>query len=159
MSERAGFTLASLPNGGYDGQPPAFPLERYRVNGPDGPDEKAMRSFRKRELALWRQLWKSPQAWAWSMPQYSYLCWDIAMYCRLMVLAGESTATAADRGLIPRYADRIGLSAAGLAALGWQITPDEMAKSMKRLERRTCAVNHRTGDAFLFWDSATTTCA
>ena len=137
-SERAGYTLTSLPNAAYEGKPPRFPLPSYRVydfdvDGSVVKDDPGARSFHRRELELWRQLWKSPQAYAWSMPQYSYMIWDIALYCRSLIIAQDSTAKAADRTLLPRYADRIGLSAAGLAQLGWRIAPDELAQ--KRLER------------------------
>ncbi|MBW3088817.1 hypothetical protein KIH77_08790 [Bifidobacterium sp. 82T24] len=137
-SARAGYTLMSLPNGEYDGPVPGFPLGRYRVmevveKGVVRFSEKETRAFRRRELSMWKAVWRYPQAWAWSMPQYSYMVFDIAMYCRSMTIAESSGSSAADRGLIPRYADRIGLSADGLARLGWRIAPDELAQ--RRMER------------------------
>lgn len=137
-SERAGYTLMSLPNSGYDGKPPRFPLADYRIENitnDDGRvyDEEGSQSFKRRERKLWRELWKTSQACAWSLPQYQYMVYDVAMYCRLMVISETSTAKAADRALIPRYADRIGMSAAGLASLGWKIAPDEFAQ--RRMER------------------------
>ena len=89
---RAGYTLMSLPNGGYDGPVPDFPLGRYRVmevveKGVARYSEKETRAFRRRELAMWKAVWKYPQAWARSIPQYSYMVFDVALYCRSMAIA------------------------------------------------------------------------
>lgn len=130
-SERRGYTLSSLPNGGYAGRPPKFPLPDPVVcveeDGVAVEDKQASAVRKKREQELWRQLWKTPQACAWSLPQYSYLIYEVGLYCRLFATCEDVNAKAADRTLLPRYADRIGLSAAGLAALGWRIVPDEIA--------------------------------
>jgi hypothetical protein len=136
-SERGGYSLSALPNRGFQGKTPKFPLGKYEVfyvdgDGERGYDDKATAQFAKRERTIWRTLWHTPQACAWSLPEYAYLIFDIALYCRQLVICESSDAKAADRGLLPRYADRIGLSASGLAALGWKIVPDEV--SMKRME-------------------------
>ena len=136
-SERSGYSLSSLPNKGFQGKTPKFPLGKYEVfyvdgDGERGYDDKATAQFAKRERTIWKTLWHTPQACAWSLPEYAYLIFDIALYCRQLVICESSDAKAADRGLLPRYADRIGLSASGLAALGWKIVPDEV--SMKRME-------------------------
>lgn len=132
-SERRGYNLRALPATGYSGRVPAFPLDDYRVYLTDAEggqvyDEKLTRRWRTRERKLWRDLWKSPQACAWSMPQFAYMIYDVALYCRQLILCQDSTAKAADRGLLPRYADRIGLSAVGLSGLGWRIASDDAAQ-------------------------------
>lgn len=146
-SERRGYTLSSLPNGGYAGKPPAFPLPDPVIcdtdaDGTPVPNPKASAARKKREATLWKSLWKTPQACAWSLPQYSYLIYEVAMYCRLFATCEDVNAKAADRTLLPRYADRIGLSAAGLAALGWRIVPDEVAaRRMAKAEEEEEAAN------------------
>lgn len=113
-SERRGYTLRSLPNTEYSGKPLKYPL-------PPLQDAEA----NQREETIWKWLWKQPQARAWKMSQYRYMVHDIAMYCRMFVLCESPAAKAADRGILLRLSDRIGLSPAGLAALGWKIEEDE----------------------------------
>jgi hypothetical protein len=129
-SEHRKYRLSALPNGGYHGRVPAFPLAEWKcyklVNGKKRVDSAASKAWRNRETEIWESLWVTPQACAWSLPQYSFLLFDIAMYCRQFVLCESSDASASDRGLLPRYADRIGLSAAGMAALGWKVMADEV---------------------------------
>jgi hypothetical protein len=95
-------------------------------------DKRATNAWEKREKELWEALWRTPQACAWSMAQNAYMLFDIALYTRQLVICESSDAKAADRSLLPRYADRIGMSPAGLITLGWKITPDELAN--KRME-------------------------
>lgn len=143
-SERRGYNLRALPATGYEGRTPSFPLDEYRVYllGEDGEqifDEKATKQWKTRERKLWRNLWKSPQACAWSMPQYAYMIYDVALYCRQLILCQDSMAKAADRGLLPRYADRIGLSAVGLSGLGWRISDDDKQEDKATEEAETRA--------------------
>ena len=105
--------------------PPRYPLADYRIVVGDGEDAAAEKAWKDRERSVWKMLWKTPQACAWSLPENAYLSWDVALYCRQIVLCEQAGATASDRALLPRFADRIGLSAAGLAALGWRIVPDK----------------------------------
>lgn len=135
-SERRHYDLAALPNSGYTGKPPRYPLADYRIVTDDGEDAAAEKAWKERERSVWKMLWKTPQACAWSLPENAYLSWDVALYCRQLVLCEQSGASASDRALLPRFADRIGLSAAGLAALGWRIVPDEVgaARMAKQAE-------------------------
>lgn len=129
-SERRGYKLSALPNHGYAGKPPKYPLQPIVIYDSRGKDREndvaATRQFAALERKTWKWLWSTPQACAWSLPQFSYLLYDIALYCRQLVICETSDATSADRGLLPRFADRIGLSPAGLAALGWKIVADEI---------------------------------
>ena len=71
-SERSiqrGYSLASLPAHGYDGEIPEFPL----------PDAS------RRELDVWREAWRTPQACAWSMPSESWRVPTVALWVRVKV--------------------------------------------------------------------------
>lgn len=80
--------------------------------------------FRERERELWEWLWRTPQACAWSMPTEAWRLVTIAMYCRTLVICESSESTAADKSSLHRFADQIGMTTAGLAAMGWTIVPD-----------------------------------
>lgn len=136
-SERRGLRLTDLPQT-YVGVPPKYPLKKYMLvtssaDGGKETDKVLTRQFATRERQVWKWLWSMPQANAWSLPQYSYLLPEIALYCRQYVICESPAATSADRGLLPRYADRIGLSNDGMARLGWRVRPDQIAE--KRLQR------------------------
>lgn len=130
-SERRNYSLAALPADGYDGPAPDFPLPRrtvYRWEYEEKrrfqvTDSEATESVRERELELWKWLWTTPQACAWSMPSETWRLHTIAMYVRTFVICEGSDATAADKGSLHRFADQIGMTTAGLAEMGWKIAP------------------------------------
>lgn len=129
-SERRGYTLQDLPNTEYRGRAPQYPLPEHRVRKWDNDanrwvtlDEDTER-FRERELELWRWLWRQPQARAWRLPQYGYMRMELAQWARMSVICESPDAKAADRSILLRLADRIGLTPAGLAALGWRIADE-----------------------------------
>lgn len=103
-SDRRGLILTALPPSGYAGQPPAFPLP----------------SASAREVALWAQVWTTPQACAWADEPWR---WPIvAMYVRTFVLAEDTDKpSAALLGQLHRFGDQIGLTPAGLKENGWKI--------------------------------------
>ena len=111
-SERRGYSLTALPAGGYDGPLPEFPL-------PDPTD---------RELEVWEQAWRTPQACAWSMPSETWRTRTVAMWVRLSVRCEEPDAGAALLGQLHRFADQIGMTTAGLAEMGWKVAVDEVSK-------------------------------
>lgn len=103
-SERKGYVLTALPPTGFDGEAPDFPL-------PLASD---------RELAMWAQVWSTPQACAWSLEPWRHHV--IAMYVRTFVLAENAEEpNAALLGQIHRFGDQIGLTPAGLKENGWKI--------------------------------------
>ena len=103
-SERKGYVLTALPPAGFDGEAPDFPL-------PLASD---------RELAMWAQVWTTPQACAWSLEPWRHHI--IAMYVRTFVLAENAEEpNAALLGQIHRFGDQIGLTPAGLKENGWKI--------------------------------------
>lgn len=81
--------------------------------------------WNRREREVWNELWRYPQGFAWSRPQYKYLQHIVALYVRQYVLCESPDAKAADRATLCRYADSIGLTPQGLRLNGWRIVADE----------------------------------
>ena len=127
-SDRRGLSLTALPNEGYRGSVPEFPLpqvHRFNEFYEDGKkrretDGGATAAFRDRELAIWETMWRTPQACAWA--QESWRWETVAEFCRLKaVVELEPDANAALVGQMHRYRDQIGLTPAGLKENGWAI--------------------------------------
>lgn len=135
-SERRGFVLTALPNEGYDGPCPDFPLppavvinEYYEGFGKERTlvrekDEGATEDRRAREAELWEWAWRTPQACAWSLERWRWQ--TVAMWVRTSALCESSDATAADKNSLHRFADQIGLTPAGLKENGWAVAPVEI---------------------------------
>lgn len=111
-SDRRGYSLTALPAEGYRGDVPDFPL----------PDPST------RELEVWAQAWRTPQACAWSMPSEAWRVRTVAMWVRLTVRCEDPDAGAALLGQLHRFADQIGMTTAGLAEMGWKVAVDEVGK-------------------------------
>ena len=109
-SDRRGFKLTALPAGGYDGEVPEFPLP----------------AASKRELEVWEQAWRTPQACAWSMPSESWRTSTVALWVRTKVRCEDPEAPASLLGQLHRFADQIGMTTAGLAEMGWAVARDEV---------------------------------
>lgn len=128
--------LTALPNEGFAGEVPDFPLP------PPGVDFLAGREFE-----IWADAWSTPQAAAWSTQKWRIPI--IAEYVRLKALC-EVSPNAALIAQIHRYRDQIGLTPAGLKENGWAIAADEVAaKAASRAKpagpaprRLRAAVNH-----------------
>ena len=110
-SDRRGYSLTALPAEGYAGEVPDFPL-------PDVTD---------RELEVWKQAWRTPQACAWSMPSESWRVRTVAMWVRTSVRCEDRDAPASILAQVHRLADQIGMTTAGLAEMGWKVAVDEVA--------------------------------
>lgn len=142
-SAERGIVLTALPAEGNKGRAPAFPLpkiNRFRIEMYEGggkakaPDAKASTAFRKRELEVWREVWRTPQACAWA--QESWRWPTIAEFCRLKTIVElEPDANAALVAQLHRFRDQIGLTPAGLKENGWAIARDQLAE--KRGARST----------------------
>lgn len=110
-SERAGYQVTALPNEGYKRRPPGLtnfipkPTARHRAH--------------------WVQLWKTPQACAWSMESWRWP--QIARLCQLLVRAEAPDAPAAIYSEIVKLEAKHGLSDDGMRYLGWSIARDEVA--------------------------------
>lgn len=139
-SERRGYMLTSLPNTECSGRPPAFPLPAHNRTS-DNPVTQARlvledERINAREKELWKWLWRQPQARAWKLPQYRYMRMELALWVRQSVVCESDGAKAADMGILLRMTDRIGLSPAGMAALGWRIESDERSSDSEFTRRR-----------------------
>lgn len=110
-SDARGFSLTALPAEGFQGDVPDFPL-------PDATE---------RELAVWEQAWRTPQACAWSMPSEAWRSSTVALWVRTRVRCEEPDAGAALLGQLHRFSDQIGMTTAGLAEMGWKVAVDETA--------------------------------
>ena len=111
-SERGGYKLTALPAEGYRGPVPEFPL-------PSPSD---------REIEVWEQAWRTPQAAAWAMPSESWRQRTVALWVRTTVRCEEPDAPASLLGQVHRFADQIGMTTAGLAEMGWKVATDEVAE-------------------------------
>ena len=148
-SDRAGFVPTALPAEGYRGPVPEFPLPERTVlvwvDAGDGRyqeiDEAGTEQVARRERELWEWAWRTPQACMWSQPSESWRLMAVAMWVRTFVICEGSTATAADKNSLHRFADEIGLSTAGMRSLGWVVQPDEVGE--KRAEAEAGAENAR----------------
>lgn len=133
-SDRRGLKFNQIPAEGWGGEVPGFPLprmSRYHWEfDEDGKrlevfDEELTEEFRDRELEVWDEAWRTPQAAMWSVQSWRWQI--IAEYCRLVtVVETKPDANAALVGQLHRYRDQIGLSPAGLAGNGWEIVADEV---------------------------------
>jgi hypothetical protein len=110
-SDRRGFKLTALPAEGYRGEAPEFPL-------PDPSD---------RELEVWADAWRTPQACAWSMPSEAWRARTVALWVRTVVRCEAADAPASLLSQLHRFADQIGMTTAGLAEMGWKVAVDELA--------------------------------
>lgn len=111
-SDRRGFSLTALPAEGFDGPVPDFPL-------PDASE---------RELEVWGEAWRTPQACAWSMPSEAWRARTVAMWVRLSVTCESPDVGAAHLGQLHRFADQIGMTTAGLTEMGWRVAVDEVTE-------------------------------
>ncbi len=118
-SDARGYSLTALPSEGYTGPVPEFPLPQAS----------------ERELEVWEQAWRTPQACAWSLPSERWRVSTVAMWVRVKVRCEDPEAGAALYGQLHRFADQIGMTTAGLAEMGWRVAVDEVAA--KAAERST----------------------
>lgn len=117
-SERLKFQLTALPEDGYEGVVPEFPI-------PAGDDFEV----RERELEIWADCWRTPQACAWSMEPWRHRI--IGQYCRLSAiveLAGMPPANMVAQ--LHRFRDQLGLTPAGLKENGWKIASAPVSLSV-----------------------------
>jgi len=105
-SGKKGMAFRSLSSEGYQGDAPELPF-------PDASD---------RELEVWAQLWRTPQAIAWIDEPWRWR--TVAMYVRWSVRS-EGNVPAAFLGQVHRLGDQIGLTPAGLNENGWAVSPFE----------------------------------
>lgn len=121
-SDRRGYVLEVLPASGRKGKAPEFPL-------PDATE---------RELEVWAEAWRSPQALAWERPEHSFRRRTVALWVRLSVRCEDPEVPASLLAQLHRFADQIGMTTAGLAEMGMKIAPDaKVATTSKPSTRKT----------------------
>ncbi len=138
-SDRRGLKFNQIPAAGWSGKAPRFPLPempRYGFEFTESGkrvevyDEEITAEFRKRELAVWAESWRTPQAAMWSLESWRWPI--IAEYCRLKtVVEIRPDANAALVAQLHRFRDQIGLTPAGLRENGWEIVADELEERRK----------------------------
>ncbi|MHA7261908.1 phage terminase small subunit [Arthrobacter sp. TMN-37] len=98
--------LIELPAGGCELKIPSLPK---------------MREWSKEERSLWRNLWKSPQANEWDDSYIAavaaYICHAVAVY------AGTASAWQAQE--MRHLGGQLGLTPAGMLALGWVVRHEQ----------------------------------
>jgi hypothetical protein len=94
-----------LPAGGRQGETPAWPLPKAK---------SAVRG--RRELEVWADLWRTPQAFAWERQEWTR---TVARYVRFLIAceAGEVQLAAEVR----QMEDRLGLNPLAMLRLRWQV--------------------------------------
>jgi hypothetical protein len=76
----------------------------------------------KQERALWRDLWKMPQAVAW---ERDHSAREVAQYVRWKVLGENGNLDAAREAR--QLSDRLGTTSLALLRLRWEVATDEVA--------------------------------
>lgn len=91
----------------------------------DGPDEKVpswpLDKMRKGEQALWRSVWKLPQAYAWHQLRYTRV---VARCCRMVLRAedaGNDGSGVTFQAEVRRLETELGLTPRSMFLLNWRI--------------------------------------
>lgn len=142
-SDARGLKFEVLPVEGYSGPIPAFPLPEVEIVGVDSEGKRMVdfaasdaRNLREREL--WEQVWAYPQAVVWA--RESWRAYSVAQWVRTAVECESIRAKSADKTVLLRLAEQIGLTPAGLALNGWQIGAPEVEAApadVKPVRRQT----------------------
>lgn len=115
-----------LPSEGRKGNAPAWPLAKWRdmekSKPADEQDAAGARKIDDRELVIWRQIWKTPQATQWDRLMWKH---DVAMYVRMMVGGETGNMKAAQEARF--WSDRLGLTPPSMLRNRWKIVTDEVA--------------------------------
>lgn len=128
----------TLPAEGFAGEVPEFPLEAIAVYDVYWEDKRRVKeldpdataALKERELSLWADLWRKPQAVMWDRLGLKY---EVAAYVRAFIRSTSADGNASDRTAALRMAAEIGLSLPGMHSLRWKFATDELAE--KRAEK------------------------
>lgn len=78
-----------------------------------------------RELDLWAELWRKPQAAMWAKLGLEF---EVAAYVRAFLESVEPEASAGLKTAVLRMSAEIGLSLPGMHQLRWKFATDELAE-------------------------------
>lgn len=107
-SDRRGISFTALPSEGFAGNVPVFSLPGASV----------------REEDVWAELWRTPQAAAWSLQSWR---WDqIADLVRMQVRSESEDAPVGIYSQVRAARADLGLTPAGLKENGWAIAADDV---------------------------------
>jgi hypothetical protein len=101
----AGPATLRLPAGGRTGETPPWPLPKGR---------SAIRS--RRELEVWAELWRTPQATAWERLEWTR---TVARYVRYLIACEAGDVKIASE--VRQLEDRLGLNPMAMLRLRWQV--------------------------------------
>lgn len=96
----------TLPAEGRTGRAPRWPLT----------------AASKREQALWRELWRRPQAVMWERLDQRY---EVAMFARNLARAEMPNASVELQKVVRQYLDSLGLSVAGMLRNRWKLAEQD----------------------------------
>lgn len=113
-SERRGIEWTALPAAGRKGRVPVWPL----------PVELS-----EWGRAEWRRLWRLPQAVEWQRLQ---LGTAVGLYVLALERSLDEGASAADRTVVLRMGEELGLSSSGMARHRWVIVDDKQPSEVGR---------------------------
>lgn len=130
-SDRRGHSLRALPREGYKGEVPEL--------------TELLEDATLRHERIWADLWRSPQACAWSQEPW---CWqtvaDLVMWIVRSHAEGAAASTAAN---VRQLRDDCGLTAAGMARNGWKIAEPPTASDAPTASNVTDIKSRLTGGA------------
>jgi hypothetical protein len=118
----------TLPAEGRQGNPPAWPLESPKL----------------REILLWVEEWKRPQAVAW---EALGLVRDVAFFVRESIEAEAPGSSVARRNLVRQRADMLGLTVSGLRTNRWRIAGQQDGPSGARGAEGSQVAPRRVGSS------------
>jgi hypothetical protein len=131
-----------LPSEGRKGNAPAWPLAKWRdlekAKLPEERDEGTARVLDARELVIWRQIWKTPQACQWDKLGWKH---DVALYVRMMVGAEQGNMRAASEAR--QWSDRLGLTQMAMLRNRWRIAADELGEKRTAVKQEAKRASSR----------------
>lgn len=133
---RTSAATIQLPAKGRRGRAPRFPLvpPGTTIDGQRLLDEVA----EARELEVWAELWKTPQAHAWEQLGWNH---NVALYVRCLVAAEFGNSRILPE--VRQWTDRLGLSPKAMQTLHWVVAEDEVKAA--REAKKAAEAAHATG--------------
>lgn len=98
-----------LPAAGREGPVPEWPLSKATT----------------REMKLWEEQWSTPAAVAWERFSQEL---EVALFVRAVRIAEKPGASAADRNVVLRHMDSLGITEGGRAKNRWRIVDEDAEK-------------------------------